>query len=194
MYNIVLDRLPTEYEGYLIRSDFRIGIQISTCMADTTLSNEDRVLSALTLLYGRGIPEFSLAYCGLIWFLSCGDKNLTPEDLQNQENDNNAESVDNVEVLSLKQDIVPIYSAFRKCFNIDLAHERMHWFEFNALLNDISNCLMTNIIDIRTMKVSDVDKKNRAKLANLKSKYKIVKPEDVEYEQAMEAFISKMKQ
>lgn len=193
MYNIVLDRLPTEYEGYLIRSDFRIGIQISTCMSDFELSDDDRVLSALTLLYGRGIPNFEVAYSGLIWFLSCGAIKLTTEDILNPKKEDKGDKSD-IEILSFEQDIVPIYSAFRKCYNIDLTHERMHWFEFNALLNDISDCVMTNIMNIRTMKMEDVDKKRRPELLSLKNKYYIKTKKDYEYEEAMTEFMRKMKQ
>ena len=54
MTNIILDRLPTEYKGYLIRTSFRIGIQISLCLQDEDYSEEERVLIALNLLYGNG--------------------------------------------------------------------------------------------------------------------------------------------
>ena len=37
MFNLLLDALPTEYEGYLIRTDYRIGIQISQALEDEEL-------------------------------------------------------------------------------------------------------------------------------------------------------------
>ena len=83
MYNYLLDRLPTEYEGYLIRTDYRIGMQIDMCLSDRSFPEEDRVLNALYLLYGNGIPDdFIVAYKGLVWFMSCGEKELT--DYENQ--------------------------------------------------------------------------------------------------------------
>lgn len=173
-YNIVLDRLPTEYKGYLIRSDFRIGIQISNCLSDVELDMSERITSALILLFGNGVPDdFGIAYAGLIWFLSCGKKDITAEDYESDSDDSSEP-----EVMSFEQDITMIYSAFRKCFNINLAREHMHWFEFNALLNDISDCAMTNVIDIRTMKLSDVDKKSRAKVLQLKAKYAIERTDE----------------
>ena len=154
-YNIVLDRLPTEYKGYLIRSDFRIGIQISNCLSDVELDMSERITSALVLLFGNGVPD------------------ITAEDYEGDSDDSSEP-----EVMSFEQDITMIYSAFRKCFNINLAREHMHWFEFNALLNDISDCAMTNVIDIRTMKLSDVDKKSRAKVLQLKAKYAIERTDE----------------
>lgn len=32
MLNVILDGFPDEYEGYLIRTDFRIGMQISEAL------------------------------------------------------------------------------------------------------------------------------------------------------------------
>lgn len=176
MYNIVLDRLPSEYKGYLIRSDFRIGIQINACLSDSELTTEERISSALFLLFGNGVPEFSIAYAGLIWFLSGGKRDITVEDADDVSDSSEPD------VMDLEQDITYIYSAFIKCYNIDLATERMHWFKFIALLNDISDCMMTNIMDIRTIKLSDIDKKNRAKVSRLKNKYALERDDNTDEE------------
>lgn len=178
MYNIVLDKLPTEYKGYLIRSDFRVGIQISTCLSDDELTTEERITSASFLLFGSGVPDINTAWAGIVWFLSCGQKEISIDDIESE-----STGEKEAEVLSLEQDITCIYSAFRKCYGIDLARAQMHWFEFCALLSDISGCLMTNIIEIRTTKTSDVDKKNRGKLLKLKSKYAIIKAESMTEEE-----------
>ena len=37
-FNILLDRLPDSYQGWLIRTDYRIGIQIALCLQDEELS------------------------------------------------------------------------------------------------------------------------------------------------------------
>lgn len=176
MYNIILDKLPNEYMGYLIRSDFRIGIQLSVCLSDVDLSEEERIINALLLLFGNGMPPFEIAYKGLIWFLSCGQK-MGVEDKDNDDLESYYASSDSnkVETLSFEQDIVLIYSAFRRTFNIDLAKSSMHWFEFNALLNDIGECSLSNIIQIRTTKQSDIPKDKKAEFARLKRKYEIKK-------------------
>lgn len=43
MFNLLLDALPTEYEGYLIRTDYRIGIQISQALEDEELEPYERI-------------------------------------------------------------------------------------------------------------------------------------------------------
>ena len=50
MFNMLLDRLPSDYKGYLIRTDYRIGIQISLALDDPELNENDRVMVALSLL------------------------------------------------------------------------------------------------------------------------------------------------
>ena len=49
MFNMLLDRLPSSYKGYLIRTDYRIGIQISLALDDPDLSDNDRVWVAQIL-------------------------------------------------------------------------------------------------------------------------------------------------
>lgn len=185
MYNYLLDRLPTEYEGYLIRTDYRIGMQIDMCLSDRSFPEEDRVLNALYLLYGNGIPDdFIIAYKGLVWFMSCGEKELTDEEIadaaRENENLNNDflepleyETKTNDNTLSFEQDSKLVYSAFKKCFNIDLARSSLHWFEFIALLSDIKDCKMNDVIDIRTINIKDVDKKYKQKVRELKQQYAI---------------------
>ena len=34
MHNAILDRLPEDYNGWLIRTDYRIGVQIQLCISD----------------------------------------------------------------------------------------------------------------------------------------------------------------
>ena len=51
MWNVLLDPLPVEWNGYPIDSDFQIGIQISQCMEDDSLSNSERFYIVKKLLF-----------------------------------------------------------------------------------------------------------------------------------------------
>lgn len=56
MFNIILDKLPDNFEGYLIRTDFRIGIQISLVLTDVNLHDDEKIKVAVRLLFGTGVP------------------------------------------------------------------------------------------------------------------------------------------
>lgn len=56
MFNIILGKLPDNFEGYLIRTDFRIGIQISQALADVNLHDDEKIKVAAGLLFGEGLP------------------------------------------------------------------------------------------------------------------------------------------
>ena len=77
MFDILLDHLPEDYNGFLIRPDYRIGIQIALCLQDEDLSENDRVFTAISLLFGRGLPPLETAVEGLGWFMPVSYTHLT---------------------------------------------------------------------------------------------------------------------
>ena len=72
MWNVLLDPLPTEWNGYPIDSDFQIGIQISQCLHDESLSETEQFLIAADLLFpsDENHPGIEEAAAGLKWFLT----------------------------------------------------------------------------------------------------------------------------
>lgn len=158
MYNAMLDRLPEDYQGWLIRTDYRIGVQIQLCISDPELSDSEKTAIALNLLYGRGMPDIQTAIAGLSWFLSYG--NPTDED-------GTAEKP----VFSFEQDAARIVSAFKKVFGIDISRERLHWFEFVPMLGDLSDTAFTSVIEIRTADPTEIDKKKRAEFARMRRRF-----------------------
>lgn len=151
MFNILVDILPTEYEGYLINYQYYNGILISECLKDNEhlFANDEqgqieKIYTAFTILYGNGIPnEFETALNGLNWFLSCGKENNTSNE-------------DKTEYFSFEQDSEYIYSAFRVKYNINLAKEKnLHWFEFIYLFNDLAKTSFREIVNLRMIKPSE---------------------------------------
>lgn len=160
MYNAMLDRLPEDYNGWLIRTDYRIGVQIQLCISDPELTDSEKTWTALSLLYGNGIPDFQTAMEGLSWFMSCGaDAAKDPDD--------------GPQVYSFEQDAGRIVSAFRKTFGIDISREKLHWFEFVAMLGDLGDTAFTNVINIRTTDVSEIDKKKRSEFIRMKKRFSL---------------------
>ena len=156
MYNIILDRLPTDYNGYLIRTSFRIGMQICLCLQDPELDENERLYVALNLLYGNGVPDIEEAIKGLEWFMSCGVK-------QNRVPGNNKT------LMYFDFDASRIYSSFQSTYNIDLTKEDMHWFKFVAMLGSVNeDSALSKAIEIRNYDMKDLKGKARQDMVNLK--------------------------
>lgn len=159
MYNALLDKLPEEYDGWLIRTDYRIGVQIQLCISDPELSEYERTATALSLLYGNGIPnDLQTAIDGLSWFMSCGNPS-----------DGNADN--GPEVFSFEYDSARIVSAFKRVFGRDISRERLHWFEFVAMLGDLKDTAFSAVMDIRQTSPSDIDAKKRSEFIRMKRRY-----------------------
>lgn len=164
MLNIMLDGFPNEYAGYLIRTDFRIGMQISEALNDVNLAEPEKMITAMRLLYGNGIPvDPELAESGLRWFMSGGRDDLDGD----QTEDGKPQTFD------FEQDNRLVYSAFRARYGIDLTREQLHWFAFLAMLGDLGGCSLSDIIGIRAADLSKMNNDQRRQYAELQARYRI---------------------
>lgn len=160
MYNPLLDRLPENYKGWLIRTDYRIGVQIQLCISDPELSEYEKTATALNLLYGNGIPnDFQTAIDGLSWFMSCGN----PSDAREESSE--------PELYSFEYDAARLASSFRRAFGIDITKEKLHWFQFVPMMGELSGTSFTNVIEIRQTPVSDIDRKKQAEFIRMKKRF-----------------------
>ncbi len=164
MLNIMLDGFPDEYEGYLIRTDFRIGMQISEALNDVNLAEPEKMITAMRLLYGNGIPaDNGVAESGLRWFMSGGN------DERGEEQTSNGKPP----TFDFEQDNRLVYSAFRARYGIDLTRERLHWFAFLAMLGDLGGCSLSEIIGIRGADLSKMSDEQRCQYLELQKRYRI---------------------
>lgn len=194
MFNILLDALPTEYEGFPIDSDFQIGIQIMQVLEDDRLTQQERIGTALSLLFitedeagnPLPVPDFQTAIDGLKWFLF--DWN----------HDHNSDKSDEAKVTDYDIDQWRIYSAFQYRYGINLndlgtqcigykiikkeqekqeeyeivpiyKEKSMHFWEFMGLLTTLPpECAYRQVIDIRCKKITpkmSAEEKNALKEA-----------------------------
>ena len=177
MFNVLLDKLPTEYKGFPIDSDFQIGIQIMQALEDGDLSKQEGQAAALSLLFlqedAQGnqfpLPDAETALEGLMWFLT--DWN----------HDHNSKS-DKTKVTDFDIDQWRIYSAFRQHYGINLNTDKLHFWEFMGLLTTLPECAYTRVIDIRAKKItSNMGKDEKKAYTELKKVYAIKQPKEVEY-------------
>ena len=157
-FNLLLDRLPDSYQGFLIRTDYRIGIQISLCLQDEDLTREERAALALSLLYGEGVPPLETALEGLAWFLSCGQpaREDVPPAFSPQR-------------FWFDFDHARIAASFRKSFGIELHWATLHWFEFMSLLDCVDeDSSLSHAIQLRGTDTSQMKGKQRRQIERAK--------------------------
>lgn len=179
MYNMLTEKLPTKYKGYHINTDFKCGIKISLALDDWQLGDEERVLTALSLLYGEGIPDdMNIALDGLRWFLSCGKEaeNTSYSDIDDVDNAKESVNVKGDDIaFDFEVDSSNIYAAFLKNYNIDLTKSNMHWFQFISLFSNLKDTSLNDIMYYRTLDLSQYKGEQRTEMKNLKERYKIHK-------------------
>lgn len=183
MYNAMLDRLPEDYNGWLIRTDYRIGVQIQLCISDPDMTDVEKTWTALHLLYGKGMPDLQTAMDGLYWFLSCGN----PPGKGEEELD------DESPLYSFEADAARIVSGFKKVFHIDISREKLHWFDFISMLGDLKDTAFTSVIDIRSTDPSEVDKKRRSEFIRMKRRFALSSKYTPEETAMIEEFESLLK-
>ena len=179
MYNMLTEKLPTKYKGYHINTDFRCGIKISLALDDWQLGDEERVLTALSLLYGEGIPDdMNVALDGLRWFLTCGKEadKASYSDIDDVDNAKESVNVKGDDIsFDFEVDASNIYAAFLKNYNIDLTKTDMHWFQFIALFSNLKNTSLNDMMYYRTIDLSQYKGEQKAEMKALKERYKIHK-------------------
>lgn len=177
MFNVLLDRLPTEYQGFPIDSDFQVGIQIMQALDDEELTQQEQIGTALSLLFltedengnPLQIPDGQTAIEGLVWFLT------------EWNHDHNSKG-DKTRVTDYDIDQWRIYSAFRQHYGINLNTDKLHFWEFMGLLTTLPECAYTRVIDIRAKKItSKMGKDERKAYTELKKVYALDQPNEVEY-------------
>lgn len=144
MFNIMLDPLPEDWNGYPIDWDFRTGIQITQCLSDNALSDMEKRYTAISLLFPdeSNRPSTVDAMEAVNWFLN--DFN----------HDRHGKKAGTAKVMDFDVDQWRIYAAFKQQYGIDLNEVSLHWFVFMGLLSNLEECNFTNVIDIRQKKIT----------------------------------------
>lgn len=162
--NILIDKLPTDYEGLKINTNFRSFILFELLMQDNKLSNQEKITLSLKLFYKDEIfdskEKIEKAIKGILWFYSLGKK----EEKENKKS--NVKDKKIKQIYSYEYDANLIYSAFLSQYKIDLNEIKyLHWFKFKSLFNGLNdNNKICEIMSYRAIDINKIkDKEERKK-------------------------------
>lgn len=167
MHNYLLDGFPTEYKGYQLNTDFRVGILLTLLMEDESVDEDIKLLVALNNLYKNKVPDdINIAVDGLTWFLSCGRSEVyylnKPKDTGTTD-----------KCLDFNEDALDIWGAFWM-HGVDLDEiEYMHWFKFMTAISNVGDCPLSNKISYRGTDLSKLKGDTLKYYRELKEKYQI---------------------
>lgn len=183
MFNVMLDPLPYEWNGYPIDADFQTGIMISQCMADESLSKNEQFQTAVDLLFPQDKPPYNEAAEAITWFMNeYNHDNKTPKK-------DTGESVFDFDI-----DQWRIYAAFWSQYHINLNTANLHWFVFMGMLSNLSECALTNVMNIRQKKIEPkMSRKEKEAIKAAKVQFAIKPPKEkglsVREQQAVDEFM-----
>lgn len=184
MFNVMLDPLPYEWNGYPIDTDYQTGIMISQCLVDESLSEIERYATAIDLLFPSEKPPIEEAIEAITWFLN------------EYNHDNKVSKKDAEEIIVFDFDIDQwrIYAAFRAQYQIDLNTAKLHWFVFMGLLTNLNECSLTNVMTIRQKKIEPkMSRKEKEAIKAAKAQYAIKPPKEkqlsIREQQAVDEFM-----
>ncbi len=146
MENVMLDPLPTEWNGYKVNASFRIGMQVHSVSYDKSLSDYEKTGIIIDLLFNdRDYPrEEQFEEC-LRWFLS------------GWYHDHAEGESEGLRYIDYDIDQWRIYADFRQIYGINLSLEDMHWWMFCGLLWNMpyEQSTTLQVIGIRKREVTD---------------------------------------
>ena len=189
------DRLLNAYEyngtEYPIDLTFDNVLDIFDVLADDDLSDFDKAkLGLLYLFDGKHLdpematiaPEDAIETWNDIFehYISVADKEVVDYDLQG----NPMPKKETKKLLDIEKDAEFIFSSFQQAYHINLFKEqgRMHWHEFQALLNGLpENTIFKRIIQIRAWEPSKHESKEYKKsMSELQEIYSLEDEKEVE--------------
>ena len=66
--NILLDKLPTQYEGLKINTNFRSFVLFELLMQDKKISKEQKIILTLNLFFDEPQEDIKKAIDCILWF------------------------------------------------------------------------------------------------------------------------------
>jgi hypothetical protein len=155
---------------YKINTSYKVALECNKIISDESIGDFERFLAMIYKLFGEEALNNPDEYEKL---LELAEKYL----LCNQEREETTE-VD----MDYEEDWAYIKASFRSDYNINLDEEDIEWWDFNALMNGLSNsdmgncCVLNRIRNLRNYDTSQIkDQKEKTKIEKAKEQVALKK-------------------
>lgn len=172
MADILLEPLPTEWEGRAIDPDFRpmVWLLIRTRRAKTDEDSARMICEAVQRFFVEPVPgvQYQEAFESLVRFCQGGG----PEDEERTGTGSSSSDPQDEPVLDYRCDADYIVGAFQQAYGIDLTADKVHWWRFKALLHALPpETPLGKIVEIRGKDTSGMDRADRDYYETLKERF-----------------------
>lgn len=171
--NIIVDNLPDALEVsgryYPIRSDFRTGILAELLISDSDLTSEEKIEGLLELVYENIPDDIEAAVQALIDYYLCGKRQKKRE---KEDGEQPREGIE-AKIYDFEEDAPYIFADFMREYGINLNSADLHWWEFSALFQGLSDdSRIKTIMGYRAARPADIkNAAERSRVAKLKAFY-----------------------
>lgn len=171
MADLLLDPLPTAWEGRTIDPDFRHMVWLSNqyLRGRATADPQGMAKEAVRRFYRDPVPplEVPASFQAMLRFFTSGTETAS-----------SGKGSGGTATVSFDYafDADYIVAAFQQAYGIDLTVTQMHWWRFRALFRALpEDTLMAKIMSWRSMDTSDMDGKTRQRYEDLKEAFALPK-------------------
>lgn len=182
--NYLIDGLPKGikiFDYFLeFNTDFRNWIKYEELMMENEEKKEELLIEIINLCLKDGLDvvnylDLESILDQILWFYSLGGFDSKKDNLKTDEEEKDVVSKKSTMIYSYSFDWAYIYSAFMQCYNIDLFNVDLHWWEFKALFNGLSeDTQFSKILGYRSITItSKMSKEEKNHYRNMKKIYSL---------------------
>lgn len=163
---------------YPLKTSFRVGLRCFRVINDPNISDEERALAVIYLLFGF-VPsenlEVFLEKADL--FLSCGKKN-------------GGSGTGRAPDMDFEADSAYISASFMSDYKIDLRNVDLHWWQFCELIGGLTEtAVLSRVREIRNYDLTQIkDEKTKQKIMAAKQAFALPVRHSAEEQQAIDEF------
>lgn len=156
---------------YPINTDFRIALKCMKINDDSSISDYERAIAIVVLLFGPKIAIDDKSLELAIKYLQCGKS---------------VETQDSKKDMDFEQDYGYIEASFMSDYHIDVSEVKIHWWKFCNLISGLTDtCALSRVREIRNYNLSELPTA-KAKQKMLEAKKSVALVETLTKEEQVE--------